>query len=358
MRLNKSLLTLLFFAIVVNARPAFATNYIYTDLDLLTGGSSMPASINNSGQVVGGTITPSNLSLTFLYNNGNMQDLGVYGINSGANGINNSGQIVGNTGSGSAFLYNNGSMQILSGLSGASKINESGQIVGTVNYFNTAYHAALYTNGIVQDLGAMGGLNSSASDINNSGQIVGTVTMANNQYHAFAYNNGVMQDIGTLGGQTSFGNSINNNSEVVGGAYTAKDEYHAYLYKDGNMQDLGTMGGTASYANDINNSGQIVGVAFMDQYIQSRRAFLYSNGTMTDLNSLLDESVVSAGWVLQGATAINDNGWITGFARNSITNTYHAFLLSPTAVPETDTYAMMLGGLGLISFVVRRNKKE
>ena len=67
---------------------------------------------------------------------------------------------------------------------------------------------------------------------------------------------------------------------------------------------------------------------------------------------------MSAGWVLKQANGINDNGWIVGNALNTLLGiSSHAFLLSITsvaAVPEPETYAMLIAGLGLIGFKTRR----
>jgi hypothetical protein len=57
-----------------------------------------------------------------------------------------------------------------------------------------------------------------------------------------------------------------------------------------------------------------------------------------DLNSLVD---LPAGMYLSEATAINNAGQVTAIA-------------SP--IPEPQTYALFLAGLGLIGFMVRRKK--
>jgi probable HAF family extracellular repeat protein len=118
--------------------------------------------------------------------------------------------------------------------------------------------------------------------------------------------------------------------------------------------DLGTLGGTYSAATAINTAGQVVGYSYTDS---GTRATVWNGTTATDLNSFLDASTVSAGWVLLDARGINDNGWIVGSASNRLLGIReHAFLLSVTAVPEPETYAMMLAGLGLMGFVARRRK--
>ncbi len=74
------------------------------------------------------------------------------------------------------------------------------------------------------------------------------------------------------------------------------------------MTDIGTLpGDVKSIADDINASGQVVGVS-RDKN-NGERAFLYSNGVIHDLNSMLTPG---SGWQLLAATAINDSGVITG----------------------------------------------
>jgi len=67
----------------------------------------------------------------------------------------------------------------------------------------------------------------------------------------------------------------------------------------------------------------------------------------------LDASTVNAGWVLKNAHDINDSGWIVGNAENSLLGISSAvFILTP--VPEINTNVMLLMGLGLFGFILRR----
>jgi probable HAF family extracellular repeat protein len=59
--------------------------------------------------------------------------------------------------------------------------------------------------------------------------------------------------------------------------------------------------------------------------------------------------VLEAGWVVTSAQAINDNGSIIGEAYNSSLGLKHAFVLTP--IPEPETYALFLAGLGMICFL-------
>jgi probable HAF family extracellular repeat protein len=91
------------------------------------------------------------------------------------------------------------------------------------------------------------------------------------------------------------------------------------------MKDLGTLPGDLySWANDINGSDQAVGTSFCAS-CDPGRAFIWQNGTMTDLNSLIGPH---QRLYLAEAFAINDRGWIAGFG--VLPNGDHrAFVLYP-----------------------------
>lgn len=160
-----------------------------------------------------------------------------------------------------------------------------------------------------------------------------------------------MTFIDGLGDSYSSVDSINNRGEVVGSFSLGGIEYHAFMTGPNGVgiTDLGTLGGIHSSASDINESKQVIGSSQTSD--GSFHAFLYGDGKMTDL-SILPE-VLNAGWTDLRANAINDLGQIVGSGKlNGFTQ---AFLLAPvSAVPEPQTYAMLLVGLGLIGFLGRR----
>lgn len=80
------------------------------------------------------------------------------------------------------------------------------------------------------------------------------------------------------------GFGINNAGQITGIAETSNRNSHAFLYSNGTMTDLGTLGGTGSQGFGINDAGQVAGTASTADNTQ--HAFLYSNGTMTDLGTL------------------------------------------------------------------------
>src|SRR5262249_27390311 len=108
-------------------------------------------------------------------------------------GLNDSGQAVLSTG-----LYSNGKITTLP-LMGSLAINARGAAAGT----NSAGHAAIYSDGIVTDLGVIPGSSASgytqATSMNASGQVVG-LGNTGLQIDAFSYSGGAMNDIGSLPG--------------------------------------------------------------------------------------------------------------------------------------------------------------
>jgi probable HAF family extracellular repeat protein len=116
-------------------------------------------------------------------------------------------------------------------------------------------------------------------------------------------------------------NGLNDIDDVVG---VSGD--HAFLYHRGILSDLGMLPGDASSsANAINNKGEIVGVSVAADGVTSR-AFIYLNGQMYDLNTLLDTASPIAGSVkLEEAVGINSHGRIA--ANGTRDGQQHAYLL-------------------------------
>lgn len=130
-------------------------------------------------------------------------------------------------------------------------------------------------------------------------------------------------DLGTLPHyETSRAYAINASGQVVGNAHNSLGD-RAFLYSNGAMTDLGTLGvaPVSSDASGINASGQVVGTS-------GGYAFLYSNGTMTDLGTL------GGSWC--EPYAINDSGQVVGRYMRADP---HAFLYSNGTT--TDLGAML-----------------
>jgi probable HAF family extracellular repeat protein len=110
------------------------------------------------------------------------------------------------------------------------------------------------------------------------------------------------------------------------------------------MQDLT---GTEGDATDINNAGDIVG--WMKKPDGTRAAFLYSDGTLYDLNDFVSPEMRTLGTAYE----INDRGQIvvgggynSGFYMDS-------YLLTPVPEP-TSLFLLASGGIALL----RRQRKR
>jgi len=319
--------------------------------------------LNNGGQVVGnvGGIIGNAPTQPFIYQQGSSELLPYLAKPEDyatASAINLNGIIVGQSENsslqGNAVSWQNGSITFLgslyyiqgtgvfpapAGYSSAVAINSRGAAVGsatleTGNGNSVAFptHAVLYSGGTIMDLGTLGGADSEALGINDSGMIVGdSQTATSTLQHAFYYN-GAMQDLGVLpGGTESTATAINSSGTIVGQSTLTGGAHAVEWIPNGaggySIQDLGSVGplaGNYSQANAINSSGQIVGLTDTPQNTQD--AFIYSNGVMTDLNTLLP---AGSSVTLHEATAINDSGQILAYSLDYATNVRTAYLLTP-----------------------------
>jgi probable HAF family extracellular repeat protein len=361
----------------VASRPSQSMEWVIQDLGTLGGRESVPSDLNGHGQIVGSSDTRTSTH-AFLWENGEMIDLGAFGGTfSNARAINERGEIVGLRVPDPAVegmegypynslpvLWRNGQVTVLpeltvSGCDGNVDwdsllgIDDRSRVVGTIN-ITTAYsgcqraavwlgrrwtvlrdlslavafnqrgqivgsdedgHAALWTNGETKDIGTLGGKGAEAHAINERGQIVGWSETASGASHAFLWQAGKLTDLGTLGGTQSSAATLNERGQIVGSSQTASGAFHAFLWQDGNLTDLGTLGGTQTLAAAINERGQIVGSSQTASGMF--HAFFWQDGKMTDLGTL--------GGKKSSATEINDEGQIVGWATTK-TGQRHAVL--------------------------------
>ncbi len=252
------------------------------------------------------------------------------------------------------FVWQNGAMTPLSPFPGgynsyASGANNRGQVVGwaeNATHDSTCvapqvlqFRAAIWgaKDGRIQELSPLAGETSSAATaINNRGQVVGISGICDRAVgrftaaHAVLWQDGTVTDIGNLGGVAwNTPTAINDRGQIVGfsdlpGDQSGAPNFHAFLWtRSGGIQDLGTLpGDSLSLAFGINDRGQVVGQSIG---AGGSRAFLWENGVMTDLNTLVPPGSLD----LVYANDINASGEIAGGAFDPGTGESPAFLAIP-----------------------------
>lgn len=223
-------------------------------------------------------------------------------------------------------------------------VNNQGQVAGITTFFlgdvlgfqDHIFVSALGPSGpLVRDLGPGIGLG-----INNSGQVTGRADGLNGGTGAFlsGSSGGPLRLLGTLpgGGLAAQGVAVNNLGQVAGTAGLPNNITHAFLSgpNGGPLRDMGTLPGDySSGASKVNSQGQVVGFSTGSGLgITGARAFLFSNGVMTDLNTLINPA---SGVYLDGADGISDTGFITVHSisvedsGDGPTFLNHAYLLIP-----------------------------
>lgn len=337
-------------------------NYAVIDLNQFSASNASDAlGLNARGQVVGQFLNPQLQQNAYFFDGWAMHDLGTLGGHtSTALDINDSGEIVGYSLTGGTdsmgwihqAFRSDGFTMLSIGSSGSSAgaVNNAGVAVGQMRTENGALHAALYQGEHMTDLGTLDGLNSEALGINERGDVVGTADShvaetGQHATHAFLYRNGTFFDLGSLGYECridgrgdldcferSRANDINGPGQIVGYSTTADGFYRAFRITGKSMEDLGTLGGLQSWAYAINDSGQVVGTALTENGADYH-AFLYDQGTMYDLNQLV---VTPAGHpVIGSARDINNFGQIVG--SNVLLNPLYDSITTGTSLVISDT---------------------
>lgn len=269
--------------------------------------------------------------------------------------INDAGEIVGfyldRTGSSHGFLYSGGSYTALP--FPATGINNAGQIVMENVGSGTS---VLYSGGIYTPINDPLGVNTYAVHINDSGQIVGSYRDSVGTLHGFIYSGGTYTTIDNPLGLTrteTFG--INNSGQIVGyfmSGIAGQPSQQGFVYSGGAFTTLndprGSSPESAQSAWDINDNGQIVGSVNGSGYV-------YGAGVFTPVDHPLG--------VQTNAIGNNNLGQIVGWY---VTDTapidygnfsavhYLGFVAS---VPEPETCALMLAGLGLLGAAVQRRTR-
>jgi len=377
-------------AVSVLVLPAAAqqpARYVITDLGTLGGSYSFGYGLSDSGLVAGGAATANQFDFVsqtgFVWKNGQMIGTGTLGgsacpdCSSEAGGPNARGvaALISETGATDpnnedfcgfgthrqclGAVWMNGVTKPLLPLPGGNNsqaywINNPGQVIGfsetgviDPSCSSTPYQVQRYTatiwnpSGKTQQLTPLAGDTVSfAFGINNKGQAVGSSgNCANtslpplnpNGAHAVLWQpDGTPVDLGNLGGNAAnIATSINNNGVVVGSSLSTDGTIHPFMWTSATgMRDLGAFQGSiltvTGCCHTINDAGQVVGFAIDPSF--NMTAFVFQNGTITDMNTLLPQG---SPWYLLQASSVNNAGQIIGFG--IINGEVHAYLASPVA---------------------------
>ncbi len=335
----------------------------------ITGLDFRPSDINDSAQVVG---------QNYLWEDGNVTDLntltGANNSNLSATSINSNGTIVGGgytttNSSGQAFISNGSTISALPsaynctedcGYASAEDINDSGTVAlnydgrtGLVQESNGTTTEALFTRSLFNIA------------LNNQAQVVGTAAFTGGSVVGLFSENGVQTDLLAEAEPElsyrlirSYANDIDDAGNIVGSGLVSTSledsALEATLWEDPTQPgvSLGTLGGENSEAFGINNLMQVVGSSFLEGD-STQHAFLWSDGDLIDLNSLIDPGT---GWELTSAFEINDSGDIIGIG--TYNGEQRGFVARAVPEPSSVLGILGLGVFGLGSWLKRQQSKK
>ena len=166
----------------------------------------------------------------------------------------------------------------------------------------------------VKDLGAVAGDEVSVGyGLNASGQAVGT---SSNPSAAIAtlFSNGKAVSLDNNSGDVSIAAAINKNGELAGSFYSTQTgtPFHAFVFSNGTFSDINspTLFPAGTKAAAINSLGEVVGTGYLTS--SSFHVFVFSSGKMTDLGPPGSVQAVPYG--------MNDAGQIVGSYYTSSTD--------------------------------------
>ena len=342
--------------------------YVLTDLGTLGGMHSAANDINNLGQVTGTSDTASGSRAYRTAPNrvikpaDNLGTLG--GTFSTGERINDAGQVAGSSSNGTnthAFRSSANNLVItltdLGTFDGAfssfgSGIDSLGRVTGSAHVANTAACFFIFSNSAFRttaggtmatadNLGTLVPSNCRSAQgwaINDLGVVVGdsaTQLSTGIPNHAFRASPGsAMVDIHPAGAyDSSIAVDVNSAGQIVGtvsvGPAFNPTAQHCYRTTPGQSiqlpaDSLGNLGAAFCNARGVNADGDVVGTSSTGS---APHAFIYTDGTIYDLNNLIGATTV----VLTQATGINDSGQISaqGWTNGLFGGALHSFRLDP-----------------------------
>jgi probable HAF family extracellular repeat protein len=339
-----------------------STRYVVTDLGVLPEHQNSRAfSVNISGVVVGGCTQGFVTQHAFVCKaGGQMMECAISDSGAGqtvALGVNSAGDVCGTycdvDGVCRGWILKAGNLQsapIDIGTLGGNfcapyAMNDKGAVVGFSHTSDYKNHAFLWSHGVMKDLFPCSDF-SLATDINNLGQVVGFFQNNSDASKSFLREvSGKIVELPTLGGDSTSVSGINDRGQVVGSSYLASGYRHAFLFENGVMRDLGTLVNesgekdTTSEAFEINNYGIVIGESV--SLGAPEKAFVWSRAEgMRCLQGLILRDAGAPTFHLERVSDISDSGQIVGWGyfgekdKEGNTPRSRAVLLTPVPCPQ------------------------
>jgi probable HAF family extracellular repeat protein len=219
-------------------------------------------------------------------------------------------------------------------------INNSNQISGRNIVFRPdasgaprAFEIPLFidADGAITSLADLGGDGGTAQGINGQGTVVGFLDTdgildGDETFNAVVWRQDasgqyVLENLGTFGDQQSRAIDINNAGSIIGASSNAAVAATAtaaaiaatsspFILRNGEYTSIGSLGGRTGSANEINEFGTVVGASQIAA--GTNRAYVWSLGVQTDLNSLVTSALTVSGAAvtLTNAVSVNNFGEI------------------------------------------------
>jgi probable HAF family extracellular repeat protein len=218
-----------------------------------------------------------------------------------------------------AFLNRGTGLVDLGKLTGVSSeavaINDKGHVLGQWKTSADQQRGFIYAGGKIRDIGIIPGRNTIYTDINNAGFITAYGGLIDSFWGPQGFlraPDGTFRDIGSLPFENpiTLASALNNRNQIAGasGPLVFPDQpWRAIIWTNGVMRDLGDLGFTPNYGVAINECGQVTGSASLPVGFRDRKAFLYTNGRMIDIDGRPDNGERSS-----AGTGINNHGHVVG----------------------------------------------
>jgi len=328
-------------------------NGVQTDLGSLSGGaSSVPLWVNSSGLTVGFAQNGQADPITgfpelrgVLWNDGRIGEMGTLGGNqSFAVSVNDYGQIAG------------GSVNAVADPYSFYYLFLEGSTAGTQT------RGFVWQNGVMRDIGSLGGPDTYPALNNRRGQVAGYsyINSTPNSddglptFDPFLWDpKEGMKDLGNFGGdQTASVNGLNDRGEVVGGLWLpGNNQIHPFVWDGHKLIDMiappfgGTGNGEASWIND---AGEVVGLGGIPGRFcppntaaagPIQRAFHWRNGVITDLGAL-PRSPNSEGDFINSQSQIVGISWDCNYNFTAVLWEDNSPVDLNTLVPPNSTFLM------------------